>query len=245
MVTSTGGDATTAPRPVGKVGRGGDGRSPDLRLASGLGIAGPRDRLLHFCREEYAYYDAIADADPDRVMPLDVLATVAMNSRVDDAPTRFDCARRVRTVHLGMAAACDLRLTAISADSDVLDFDPELELQGSLLHAAVQAPQVLVAVATKVLHRRRRGVIPMLGSVVLDYYLDAGGRADLKRLKADKRRAAAVAVLKDFRADLRSVVWEVAKLRGRLAAAGFAPTPIRILEVLVWTETEPRGYYRQ
>ena len=131
-------------------------------------------------------------------------------------------------------------------NADLLEYDPDLKLLGGLLHAAVQAPQVLVAVATKVLHRKRRGLIPMLNSVVLDYYLDAGGHADLKRVKADKRRAAsvAVAVLGDFRADLRQALGAVASLRDQLTAEGFALTPMRILEVLIWVETEPRGYYR-
>ena len=64
-------------------------------LPSGLRIAmeDAGDRLLRFFREEYPYYDGIADAEPDRVLPIDVLATIAMNSRVDDASTGYESAR--------------------------------------------------------------------------------------------------------------------------------------------------------
>ena len=33
-------------------------------------------------------------------------------------------------------------------------------------------------------------------------------------------------------------------LRARLAEGGSPLTPVRILEVVVWTEVEPQGYYR-
>ena len=95
-----------------------------IALPSGLAVAGAtaEARLLRFFRAEYAVYDAIADADPDRVVPLDVLATLAMNSRVDDAPTGSDSARRVRTFHRGLAAACDPLLPAIPAGADLPEF---------------------------------------------------------------------------------------------------------------------------
>ena len=50
------------------------------------------DRLLRFFGGEYPDYDGIADAEPDRVLPIDVLATIAMNSRVDDAATGHESA---------------------------------------------------------------------------------------------------------------------------------------------------------
>jgi hypothetical protein len=56
--------------------------------------------MFAFCRNEFAYYDALASAYPNRIDPLDVLATVAMNSRVDTA-------KKVRAVHEGLANRCD------------------------------------------------------------------------------------------------------------------------------------------
>jgi len=43
----------------------------------------PLDRML----AEYAYYDALPSAVPNRIEPLDVLATVAMNSLSQTAGT--------------------------------------------------------------------------------------------------------------------------------------------------------------
>jgi hypothetical protein len=80
-------------------------------------VVHPLGRLLAFCREEYAYYDGIADADPDHVLPVDALATIAMNSYINKAA-------QVRRIHRGLAARCDLILPEIPHDADLLAFRP-------------------------------------------------------------------------------------------------------------------------
>jgi len=50
--------------------------------------------------------------------------------------------------------------------------------------------------------------------------------------------------LKAFREDLRHASSQISAVREKLADAGFAMTPVRILEVLIWTERESNGYYR-
>jgi hypothetical protein len=174
------------------------------------------------------------------VLPVDVLATISMNSFIDKAAL-------VRKVHRGLAARCDPILPEVPAAADLLTFDPDLTVFHRLIHEAVQAPEVLVPRAVKVLHRNRRGYVPMLDTVVLDYYLGASGALDRKDLLQDRRHAAEVAVeaLRVFRADLRAVAHELDELLKTLAAEGFPMTRVRALEVLVWTETEPRGYYRR
>ena len=86
----------------------------------------------------------------------------------------------------------------------------------------------------------------MLDSVVIDHYLDAGRRHDLKEKVQWKAAAATVAVevLKAFREDLRYASSQISTFREKLADAGFAMTSVRILEVLIWTERESNGYYR-
>jgi hypothetical protein len=211
-----------------------------LALPTGCKVEVPEDRLLRFFAEEYAYYDGIPSADPDHVTPEDVLVTVAVNSFVNNAA-------KVRRVHRGLAAACDPLLAGIPAEASLLDSDLPLTEVGGLLHAAVQVPEVLVAVATKVLHRKRPALIPMLDDVVIGYYLAALGRADLRGRTQDKRHAASVAmiVLGAFRDDLLAVSAEVEKLRLALAEVGFPVSPVRLMEVLIWSQVEPRGYYLQ
>jgi Family of unknown function (DUF6308) len=210
-----------------------------VELPSGCAIKRPYERMLSFCQGEYAYYDGIPSADPNRIDPLDVLVTVAVNSFVNSAT-------KVYTVHRGMAANCDPLLPRIPDDADLLELERWRDPLRELLHAAVQARFVLIPVATKVLHRKRRSLIPMLDSVVIRHYLSGSDYKAILPGTESKTKAADVAMqaLDLFREDLLRVRGQIEALREHLAQAGFALTPVRILEVLIWTEVEPLGGYR-
>ena len=215
--------------------------SSSFTLPSGLSLSleEAESRLERFAREEYVYYDAIADLVPFRVEPIDVLATIAMNSRVKDAAS-------VRSVHRGLAGRCDSLLPRIPVDADLTTYDPQLNQFRDLIHAAIQSPGVMIPVATKVLHRKRPNYIPMIDSFVIKYYATAMKQPAWIEQSQFKATAAAVAVeiAKAFREDLRHAMPHIAALRTNLANAGFDLTPVRILEVLIWTQIEPNGYYR-
>lgn len=138
-------------------------------LPSGLEILDPAETMLRFCDEEYTYYDAIPSYDANAVEPVDVLVTVAMNSFIGDAAT-------ARRVHQGLAKACDPLLPGIPENADLMSFDSDLSQTSGLLDAACEAWGVWLPRATKVLHRKRRRLIPMLDTVVIEHYLAAHGR---------------------------------------------------------------------
>jgi hypothetical protein len=212
---------------------------PALVLKSGLSVAAPLGRVLAFCNNEYAYYDAVPMGDIDAVEPIDVLATVGINSRIDTAD-------KVRTVHLGLVANCGPLLAAIATDADLLTFKPLSDVV-TLLAAAMQTRYVLLATATKVLHRKRPALIPVLDSVVVAHYLRRRGEDRLLRQSWVSRPAAAKAAeiaLDDFRDDLRNARPDLERLRAELVKRGFLLTSVRVLDILIWTETERSGYYR-
>jgi hypothetical protein len=214
---------------------------PSFSIPCGLtfSLAEAESRLLRFCREEYIYYDGIADQVPARIEPVDVLATVAVNSFVNNAAL-------VRKVHRGLATRCDALLAKIPLDADLMVYDSELTEFQRLIHAAVLAPQVLVAVATKVLHRKRRNFIVMIDSVFTNHYATAMKHPEWVEKSQIKASAAGVAVeiMKAFREDLRFAYTRLIGLQAVLTNAGYDLTPVRILEILVWIETEPSAYYR-
>ena len=82
----------------------------------------------------------------------------------------------------------------------------------------------------------------MLDSVVLAHYLD---KRDLNRSQ-DKQNAASVGMkaLRKFRTDLIDASDFLNEIRSALDKAGYPLTRLRILEILVWIETEPFGVYR-
>lgn len=81
--------------------------------------------------------------------------------------------------------------------------------------------------------------------MLLAHYLGVGPQS-LPSKTQDKRYAAdlAIEVLTRFREDLIACYRDLDDL-SRLAAEENIPvTPLRILELLAWSEVEPRGYYR-
>lgn len=95
------------------------------------------ERLVRFCREEYDYYDAVPPCDPNRIEPLDVLASVGINSRLNTAA-------KVRTVHRGMSAAVNPLLQHIPQEAALHAF-PSLDALHELLAAAITSKFVLLA----------------------------------------------------------------------------------------------------
>ena len=209
-----------------------------LTLPSGS-IANPSQRLLAFCEGEYAYYDAIQSTHANRIEPIDVLVTVAMNSYVNNAVM-------VHRVHQGMATNCDRLLPTLPEDANLVDLERWRDPLRELLHAAVQTKHALVPVATKVLHRKRRSLIPMLDNVVVRHYLNTDAHRALLPGTQDKARAADIAMtaLDLFRTDLVHAEGAIDDLRESLDQHGFELSQVRVLEVLVWMEVEPAGYYR-
>jgi Family of unknown function (DUF6308) len=212
-----------------------------VELPSGCIVERPLERMLAFCKGEFAYYDAIPSADPNRIDPLDVLATVAVNAFSNAT------ASKIYRVHQGLKENCEPVLPAIPQDADLIDLHLWQEPLRELLHAAVQARDVLIPVATKVLHRKRRFLIPMLDNVLLHYYFGTPEQKKLLAASQSKAKAADVGMeaLGLFRTDLVAAKSQIEIIRTGLFEQGFPLSPVRILEVLLWTEVEPMGGYRE
>jgi hypothetical protein len=211
-----------------------------VTLTSGVSAwVGETSHVL-FGRNECPYYDGIPDRDPYQILPDDVQVTISMNSFVSDAG-------RVRDVHRGMARACNALLRDIPPDADLASFDHDLSVARRMFDAACAPRGMLLAVATKVLHRKRPRYIPMLDSVIIGAYAHALGKPAVKGLaSSDKLRAgsAGTLVMESFRSDLAAAVGVLAALHQVLKAKNSPMTPVRLLEVAIWMANEPRGYYR-
>ena len=129
----------------------------------------------------YAYFDAVQDDFPDEVMPVDVLAAAAVHPRL----TRFDFAwfleRRGQLNDL-LAHLPDIDL----ADADIGPLDSLPAVAGS---------GVDLSLLSKVLHRKRPKLVPMLDRSLTGWYrrqLSAQGASawpELIRLLASDLRA--------------------------------------------------------
>jgi hypothetical protein len=86
----------------------------------------------------------------------------------------------------------------------------------------------------------------MLDTVVIRHYLSAPQYKTLLPGTESKAKAAnaAMEALRLFQDDLLQAHSEIEALQRQLAVAGFPLTAVRVLEILVWTQTEPAGGYR-
>ena len=206
-----------------------------ITLPSGLTITEAEGRILRFAENEYAYYDGIPSTQPNHITPVDVMVTNAINSNVNTAD-------KIREVHLGLAEACDPILPMIPEETSLLDRLDEGLLK-RLFEAACSVRYVLLPVATKVLHRKRPWLIPVLDNVVLKYYL--GDSGVLRAQSKTEAPEIGNEVLKKFRCDLRSCHEVLKNITEILATRGFVLSGVRVLEAQIRMETEPAGYYRR
>ncbi len=211
-----------------------------IHLPSGVSLQQPLEALKAFCLEEYAYYDGLPCLDVNRIEPMDILATIPVNGLYNAN------AKTVRRIHRGMAERCDVLLREIPEYADLLIDDNAVKQLEVLLHEAVQVLGVLVPVATKVLHRKRRNLIPMLDNVMIAHYLRAPSPNNLPAPTQNRKTAASMGMraLAEFRDDLRAVSNDIRELQQALSREGYSLTPVRILELIAWMSLEPNGYYR-
>lgn len=190
---------------------------------SGLVLAGrsidrAEDHLRRYCglawsggaRETwaYAYFDALEDTDPNDVLPTDVLAAAALHPKL----TRADLVWFIDYSHaLGTFLRATPNLDLIDADPAILDSIPVLAGGG-----------VELSLLTKVLHRKRPGLIPMLDRRLLDWY----------RVHLTTRGAAAWPQL------VRALALDLARNHEQLERLRHVVplTHVRITDIAVWME---------
>jgi hypothetical protein len=208
----------------------------DISLPSGLTIRDAESKLLRFSDIEYAYYDGVPSAEPNRITPMDVMVTNAMNSGVNTAS-------KIREVHLGLDRVCRPILSNIPEEADLLNNLLDVGLIRQLFAVACSVKHVLLPVATKVLHRKRRNLIPILDNVVLEHYV---GKSSVAGQAQDKSKAPDVGIeaLKKFRDDLTATQDSIQTVCELLANKAYHLSQVRVLEALIWIKREPRGYYR-
>ena len=86
----------------------------------------------------------------------------------------------------------------------------------------------------------------MLDNVLLQHYFNRPELRPLLTASQSKEKAAdaAMRALDLFRVDLVAARSAVLSLQQTLSEAAFLLSPVRILDILLWTQVEPRGGYR-
>lgn len=145
-------------------------RVNSITLPSGITIPDAAGWLRRYCPEEWAYYDALPPTDPNRIEPLDVLATLG-GELVHQRCRPHSC----RASRHGRA----LRSAATQVRPRRRPTRCRAWFRRGTPPCRRKAPYVLISLATKTFHRKRPSLIPTLDTVVIEHYLRFLGRTDL------------------------------------------------------------------
>ncbi len=164
----------------------------------------------------YRYFDLVPSELPNAVTPVDVLAAAALQPGLSRTDLAFfvDRADDLSDWLRGVPVDAELR----TADSNLLDH----------LDALVDFDGVSITLLSKVLHRKRPSLIPLLDRHIIDWYRPVTGERSATLAWAPIIRA----MQQDLIADANDSLTAIADaLRPELATS---PPAIRLIDIAIW-----------
>lgn len=209
---------------------------PAIRLADGTVIGRPLEQMRTSIRTDSSYqrWDMAAVAHDNTLTEADVRVANRSTARMSPAVVAGIMERHERI---------DEALASIPASSSLMDEDGSVpwEALRRLFEACDGVPAVGLARITKVMHRKRPALIPILDSVIEAYLVRTGGPV------AGTRPERGVALTRVYKREMDSNAETLRCLRGELARGSLDLTECRLLDVFMWAHsvgTNPRASRR-
>jgi hypothetical protein len=164
----------------------------------------------------YRYFDLVPSEFPDAVTPVDVLAAAALHPGLSRSDLAFFVDR-----------ADDLSdwLRSVPVDADLRTADSNLLAH---LDALIDFDDVSITLLSKVLHRKRPSLIPLLDRHVIDWYRPETGERSATLAWAPIIRSMQQDLVGDVNGSLTTIA---DALRPELASP---PTAIRLIDIAIW-----------
>jgi hypothetical protein len=164
----------------------------------------------------YRYFDLVPSDSPDEVTSVDVLAAAALHPGLSRADLGFF-----------VDSADDLSdwLRSVPVDAELQSADPDLL---DHLDALVDFDGVSITLLSKVLHRKRPSLIPLLDRHIIDWYRPVTGE-----------RSATLAWVPIIRAMQQDLITDANGSLTRIADAlrpelPTSPSEIRLIDIAIW-----------
>jgi hypothetical protein len=196
-----------------------------MKLPSGLKISEPRKLMLAFVEHWYDKYDGVPVEQDNELRASEIALSTMLMSRISGVTGGYI---------LCIKEAIEAGLAKVPTNGDLLDVvvgDPIHGAEGisQAITAICAVPRAKLGVATKILHKKRPGLIPILDSVVSDHYAHLVP-SNPNRTWGDY----AIAVTELVHKDMAVAGTELLELRDELSANNTPMTPCRILNALTW-----------
>jgi hypothetical protein len=196
-----------------------------MKLASGLQIANPRKLLLGFVRHWYGEYDGVPIAHNNELSVVEIALSMLESQTSNKTLMRIFAQRK----------KLEEALAKIPANIDLLDVVsnesiPGVEGIAQAITELCSIPRVNLSVSTKILHKKRPGLIPILNRFVEAHYYPRWYSHHAKATWGSY----AVDLINMVHEDMLSVGGELRDLERELQNTKTPLTPCRILNVLTW-----------
>lgn len=200
-----------------------------MQTGSGFRVKNPLELLMGFVNDWYPMYDGVEVAQDNQLRVVDIALSIMLNSRIS-GNTGAAIWRTARTT-------VKASLSQIPPHIDLLNIPPNEPIPGETaieqaIDSMCNVARSKLAVATKILHKKRPGLIPIFDRVVQDHYwpyLTPAYRHD-----SCSWGQYAIGLTHLVRADLHSVHDEIQELREALDENHTPLTGCRILNALMW-----------
>jgi hypothetical protein len=209
----------------------------ELRLRNGVVIADPLTDALSFIRSDGTYqgYDAVA-SDPWDLSEVDLHLANRMIARMGRAEWAAVLSRRDQV----RAALEPVPVSASLAEpADKVPWDSLRRLYASL----DDLPGIGLARATKILHKKRPALVPILDEVVVRYLrsvsrllgprLTRTGRMD-RDLVVSVAGSQALELTRAYHDELQGVLRVLSCVQAELGRRGYGLTECRLLDIYLW-----------
>jgi hypothetical protein len=197
-----------------------------MRTASGFVVENPRELLAGFVFHWYAMYDGIVVAEDNELRVPEIALSTMLNSRISG--------NTAGAIWLARGPV-EEALAEIPAGLDLLDVPESEPIPGEqaisrAITMVCEIHRAKLSIATKILHKKRPGLIHVFDSVVEGQYWPKWCPSVPGRSYGDY----AVALTHCFRQDMLSVATELRQMRDTMVEKGTPMTAGRILNVLIW-----------
>ena len=211
------------------------GYDKPFRIPSdGTIIESPLNMLEQFVDAEYECYDGVRVEQDNFLRPEEIAISVLINSQISGNTARAIWKEALESV--------EENLQQINPDFDLLDDEENIPweyIQGAI-GAICAVKRAKIAVATKILHKKRPKLVPMVDSVIMGHY-----RSSFPKRWKGSYEQKAVDVIRLFRKDLLATQDRIQEFKQYFHSRGKPLTLCRILEILIWIETEPSSTYKK
>jgi hypothetical protein len=196
-----------------------------MKLVSKLNIPNPRKLILAFVEHWYPVYDAVPVDQDNELSASDIALSTMLMSRISGVTGGY-IFRATEPINAA--------LKKIPANVDLLDVVADDEIPGAdgisqAITAMCAVKRAKLAVSTKILHKKRPGLIHIFDSVVKKHYARLCPSVS-ERTWGDY----AIALTRLVHKDMLSVASELRDLEGELKENHTPLTPCRILNALIW-----------